>query len=184
MRGMSGTPEAGTLTQHVMCAAKISRIVHTTGWCVAPRAKLPCASGTHTAQEAGTRSPHARRGCGTATTCEHSGGPEPRALVVGAVGRAVLLRLAADPLLDVVEAVVVRHEGVEARRPRDLQVRHRVARDLVRVRVWVGIRVRVRATVTVTVTVRVRVRVRVSVQLTGEIQSLGKLTKLHTLYVG
>ena len=52
MRGMSGTPEAGTLTQHVMCAAKISRIVHTTGWCVAPRAKLPCASGTHTAQEA------------------------------------------------------------------------------------------------------------------------------------
>ena len=145
MRGiMSGTPEAGTLSQHVMCAAKISRIVHTTGWCVAPRAKLPCASGTHTAQEAGTRSPHVRHGCGTATTCEHSGGPEPRALVVGAVGRAVLLRLAADPLLDVVEAVVVRHEGVEARRPRDLQVRHRVARDLVRVRVWVWVRVRVR----------------------------------------
>ena len=59
---------------HDTCGATVRVRWHARGWytnsvrtVVLPRGKLPCASGTYSTQEAGTRSPEA-----LGRTCEHS----------------------------------------------------------------------------------------------------------------
>ena len=61
-----GTPEAGTA--YVQCVGLEQRrgrrtdTKKTQAWCVGSRGKLPCASGTHGTQKAGTRSPYVQYG--------------------------------------------------------------------------------------------------------------------------